>query len=174
MLDMLVDECSEAHKPLTSDDDCMVGIEDDQTPRPRKKESHISDSEDEVGQDEIYQTPAALKRPKVPKLSISRDQDSSLSEMSTEDETDEEGGTNEKGGTDEDGDDSDEETMALVKGKGKDAHKVIIKHFQACLTKCSTLGNQQQFVSHDYNQMSNAYAFVGLLPIAMPVSFLES
>jgi hypothetical protein len=112
---MLLDKCSEAHKLLTSNDDHIAIIEDEKTPRPRKKESYISNSEDEVRQDEIYQTPPTLKRPKVPMLSISRGQDSSLSEMST---------------SEEDGTDKEEENRIMVV-KGKGACKVIIKHMQA-------------------------------------------
>jgi hypothetical protein len=87
---MLLDKCSEAHKLLTSNDDHIAIIEDEKTP-------------------------PTLKRPKVPMLSISRGQDSSLSEMST---------------SEEDGTDKEEENRIMVV-KGKGACKVIIKHMQA-------------------------------------------
>jgi hypothetical protein len=110
--DMLHDfnEGSELHnEPLTRGDSEM---EDEPTPKPRKKGRQISDSEDEVEQDEVeddenFQTPLMLKRSKVSKrLSFI---DSSLSEMSDsgdfEDETDKE----------------EKNTMTVV--RGKDAHK---------------------------------------------------
>jgi hypothetical protein len=109
---MLIDESTEAHKPLTSDDDHMVVTEDERTPCPRKKESQMSNSEDEVGQDEFYQTPATLKRPKVPMLSISTDEDSSSLEMLA---------------SEDDGTDDEKENRTTVV-KGKDTHKVIIEH----------------------------------------------
>jgi hypothetical protein len=125
MLDMLLNFEESQERPLTSDDADMVMIEEDElTPRPKKKKSQISDWEDELGEDEPFQTPPTLKKTKVPGLSFVGSQDSSLSEMSdSEDLEDVEDGTDKK-----------EKHSMTVKGKGAHKQKVTIKDLQASFT----------------------------------------
>ena len=139
----------------TSDNSDMeiveINSDNEPTPRPTKKRSQTSDSDSEDGdveQGENFQTPLALKRPKI----TSRSLDDSIPSDSEESE---DGADNREGGKNR--------AMAV---KGKDTHKQakVTSCLQAssfnnvCL--CATLGKcgryREQFVS-DCNQRASCH-----------------
>jgi hypothetical protein len=95
----------EYQQPVTSDDIEMEIEDEEPTPRPTKKKDQHSVECSDVEQDEQFQTPLTLKKPKNRKSTFIEIDDSSLSELS----------------------DLEEPKKVNEKGKGKKAVKAKIK-----------------------------------------------